>query len=90
MSQQPSKVKLVLLTDRSGKSILGEEHLPIKTREYTFPRPNGESIVIQDHYPGHIYGPPGTAGNQGPHINVRPISDTRNSTVLGTLEHYPF
>ncbi|EOC3062595.1 RHS repeat-associated core domain-containing protein [Cronobacter dublinensis] len=90
MSQQPSKVEHVPLTDRSGKSFLGEDHLPINTREYTFTRPNGESIVIEDHSAGHIYGPPGTPGNHGPHINVRPISDTRNGTVLGTLEHYPF
>ena len=89
-SQQPSKVELVLLTDRNGRSILGADHLPIKTREYTFTQPNGESIVIQDHSPGHIYGSPGTPGNQGPHINVRPGSDTRNGTVPGTLEHYPF
>ncbi|MDU3995994.1 MAG: HNH/endonuclease VII fold putative polymorphic toxin, partial [Enterobacter sp.] len=81
---------LVPLTDRNGKSILGDDHLPIKTREYTFSRPDGESIVIQDHSPGHIYGPPGTPGNQGPHLNVRPISDTRNGTISGTLEHYPF
>ena len=90
VSQQPSKVELVPLTDRNGKSILGDDHLPIKTREYTFSRPDGESIVIQDHSPGHIYGPPGTPGNQGPHLNVRPISDTRNGTISGTLEHYPF
>lgn len=90
MSQQPSKVELVPLTDRNGKSILGDDHLPIKTREYTFSHPDGESIVIQDHSPGHIYGPPGTPGNQGPHLNVRPISDTRNGTISGTLEHYPF
>ncbi|WP_417635380.1 HNH/endonuclease VII fold putative polymorphic toxin, partial [Enterobacter hormaechei] len=25
-----------------------------------------------------------------PHLNVRPISDTRNGTISGTLEHYPF
>ncbi|MEI7378205.1 HNH/endonuclease VII fold putative polymorphic toxin, partial [Dickeya chrysanthemi] len=90
MSQQPSKVELVPLTDRNGKGILGDNHLPIKTREYTFERPNGESIVIQDHSPGHIYGPPGTPGNQGPHMNVRPISDTRNGNVAGTLDHYSF
>ncbi|WP_420909309.1 Imm50 family immunity protein [Enterobacter sichuanensis] len=90
MSQQPSKVELVPLTDRNGKSILGDDHLPIKTREYTFSRPDGESIVIQDYSPGHIYGPPGTPGNQGPHLNVRPISDTQNGTISGTLEHNPF
>ncbi|AKH63576.1 HNH/endonuclease VII fold putative polymorphic toxin [Photorhabdus temperata subsp. temperata] len=90
MVQQPSHVELVPLTDRNGRNILGENHLPIKTREYTFTRPNRENIVIQDHSPGHIYGPPGTPGNQGPHFNVRPIGDTRNGSVAGTLEHYSF
>lgn len=90
MNQQPSRVELVPLTERSGKPILGDNHLPIKTREYTFTRPNADDVVIQDHYPGHIYGPIGTPGNQGPHINVRPIGDTRSGSVAGTLEHYPF
>ncbi|TXC80123.1 RHS repeat-associated core domain-containing protein [Paraburkholderia azotifigens] len=90
MRQQPNRVDLVNLTDRSGKNILGENYQPIKTREYTFNREDGSQIVIQDHWPGHSYGPAGTSGNQGPHINVRPIEDTRNGTVPGTLEHYPF
>ncbi|MFC6970349.1 HNH/endonuclease VII fold putative polymorphic toxin, partial [Paraburkholderia dipogonis] len=90
MRQQPDRVDLVNLTDRSGKNILGENHQPIKTREYTFTREDGSQIVIQDHWPGHSYGPAGTPGNQGPHVNVRPIEDTRNGTVPGTLEHYPF
>ncbi|EKS6643758.1 hypothetical protein QCD58_002564 [Enterobacter hormaechei] len=58
--------------------------------EYKFSASNGESIVVQDHSPGHVYGPPGTPGNQGPHINIRPGSDTRNGTIPGTQEHYPF
>ncbi|WP_448886376.1 HNH/endonuclease VII fold putative polymorphic toxin [Citrobacter telavivensis] len=90
MGQQPSRVDMVNLTDRSGHNILGKNHQPIKTREYTFTRPGKEDIVIQDHYPGHIYGPTGTPGNQGPHINVRPKSDTRNGHVDGAQDHYPF
>ncbi|WP_417323404.1 HNH/endonuclease VII fold putative polymorphic toxin [Enterobacter asburiae] len=38
----------------------------------------------------HVYGPPGTPGNQGPHINIRPGSDSRNGTIPGMLEYYPF
>ncbi|AVF33730.1 hypothetical protein BV494_01775 [Rahnella sikkimica] len=90
MGQQPSKVDMVNLTDRNGHNILGEDYKPIKTREYTFTRPGKEDIIIQDHSPGHIYGPDGTPGNQGSHINVRPKSDTRNGQIDGTLEHYPF
>nr|WP_218186517.1 HNH/endonuclease VII fold putative polymorphic toxin [Pseudomonas sp. NBRC 111124] len=81
---------MVSLTDRSGKPILGRDHLPLKTREYTFVRHGEESVVIQDHWPGHIYGPYGTPGNQGAHINIRPISDTRNGKLAGALEHYLF
>jgi RHS repeat-associated protein len=90
MNQRPSKVEMVNLTDRNGHNILGDNYKPLKTREYTFTRPGKEDIVIQDHSPGHIYGPDGTQGNQGPHINVRPKSDTRNGNIDGTLEHYPF
>ncbi len=90
MGQQPSKVEMVNLTDRNGHNILGNDYQPIKTREYTFTRPGKEDIVIQDHSPGHIYGPEGTPGNKGPHINVRPKSDTRNGHIDGTQEHYPF
>ncbi|MGA7509148.1 MAG: HNH/endonuclease VII fold putative polymorphic toxin [Erwinia billingiae] len=90
MTQKPTRVEMVNLTDSNGKNLLGEDHLPLKTREYTFSRPNKESVVIQDHWPGNIYGPQGTPGNQGPHINIRPISDTHNGKVVGTLEHYLF
>nr|WP_244212625.1 HNH/endonuclease VII fold putative polymorphic toxin [Rahnella woolbedingensis] len=78
------------LTDRNGHNILDKNHKPIKTREYTFTKSGKEDIVIQDHSPGHIYGATGTPGNQGPHINVRPKSDTRNGHIDGTSDHYPF
>lgn len=90
MNQRPSKVEMVNLTDRNGHNIHGDNYKSLKTREYTFTRPGKEDIVIQDHSPGHIYGPDGTQGNQGPHINVRPKSDTRNGNIDGTLEHYLF
>ncbi|WP_423201924.1 HNH/endonuclease VII fold putative polymorphic toxin [Enterobacter asburiae] len=56
MSQQPVNVEMMPLTDRNGKSILGDDYLPLKTREYTFSASKGESIVVQDHSPGHVYG----------------------------------
>ena len=91
--QRPDSVRYVAMTDRSGKPILGENHKPIMTREYTYSRQvNGkqEQGVIQDHSAGHTYGPLGTPGNQGAHVNVRPINDTRNGTVPGTYEHYNY
>ncbi|WP_420864798.1 HNH/endonuclease VII fold putative polymorphic toxin [Pantoea anthophila] len=36
-----------------------------------------------------MYGPEETSGNQGPHLNIRPINDTRNGKVSGALGHYP-
>ncbi len=63
MNQQPSKVKMVNLTDRNVHNILGDDYKPLKTREYTFTRSGKENIVIQDHSPGHKYGPDGTPGN---------------------------
>lgn len=90
MSQAPTKVEKVNLTDGDGHNILGKEYQPIITSEYTFNRYGKDDVVIQDHWPGHIYGPEGTPGNQGPHVNIRPINDTRNGKVSGTLDHYPF
>ena len=90
MSQAPTKVEKVNLTDRDGHNILGKDYQPIKTREYTFNRYGKDDVLIQDHWPAHIYGPEGTPGNQGPHVNIRPINDTRNGKVSATLEHYPF
>lgn len=52
-----------------AKIFLGESHQPMKTREYTLTREDGSQVVTQDHWPGHGYGPPGTPGNQGPHIS---------------------
>ncbi|WP_349830387.1 HNH/endonuclease VII fold putative polymorphic toxin [Brenneria sp. L4-2C] len=70
-------------------------HNPISTREYYYTRSDGSKIVIQEHSAGHNYGPPGTAGNQGPHFNPReydPISGagSRNDSFPGLPEHYNF
>ncbi|QDY43579.1 hypothetical protein D8B20_02805 [Candidatus Pantoea soli] len=73
MSQAPTKVEKVNLTDRDGHNILGKDYQPIKTREYTFNRYGKDDVVIQDHWPGHTYGPEGTPGNQG-HILIFDLS----------------
>ncbi|WP_269468747.1 RHS repeat-associated core domain-containing protein [Photorhabdus akhurstii] len=95
MNQHPSAVKRVPLTDINNHQIMDANHKPIVTREYHFARSDGSKIVIQEHSAGHIYGPPGTPGNQGPHFNVRPFdpktgNGSRNDKVAGTFEHYEY
>ena len=87
--QQPESITRVELTDKIGRRVLGDDGLPIQTREYTFVRQDGSRVVIQDHAAGHRLGEGGT-GDQGPHVNVRPIEDTRHGVVPGTQAHYPF
>lgn len=55
----------------------------IYTREYHYTNSSGEHVVIQEHSAPHI-------GSDGPHFNVRPITDTRNGVFPGTKGHYPF
>ncbi|MET4862734.1 HNH/endonuclease VII fold putative polymorphic toxin [Morganella morganii] len=83
------------MTDRSNHQVIDDNYKPIITREYHFNHPDGSVIVIQEHSAGHIYGPPGTPGNQGSHFNVRPLdvktgNGARNDNVFGTLEHYEY
>jgi hypothetical protein len=75
------------MTDRNGKAILGADGKPLMTREYTFTRPDGSKVVIQDHSAGHNFG---GVGDQGPHFNVRPPENTRSGKNPGTHPHYPF
>ncbi|NYM55042.1 HNH/endonuclease VII fold putative polymorphic toxin, partial [Salmonella enterica] len=37
---------------------------------------------------GHSYAD--GVGNQGSHLNVRPIENTRTGSVPGTFDHYEF
>ncbi|TNH41474.1 RHS repeat-associated core domain-containing protein, partial [Photorhabdus luminescens] len=95
MNQHPSAVKKVPLTDRNDRQIMDANHNPLSSREYHFSRPDGSKIVIQEHSAGHIYGPPGTPGNQGPHFNPREYNPAsgdgfRNKSVDGLPEHYNF
>jgi len=74
--------------------VLDENNQPVMTREYTFTRPDGSKVVIQDHGAGHKFknkdGTEDPNGQQGPHFNVRPEDRPRGGDVPGTKEHYPF
>ncbi|MCY1019272.1 HNH/endonuclease VII fold putative polymorphic toxin [Pyxidicoccus sp. MSG2] len=87
-SQQPQSVNRVPMTDPGGNRILNDARKPIMTREYTYTRPDGSKVVIQDHSAGHRFGE--GVGDQGPHFNVRPPENTRTGKVPGTLDHYLF
>jgi hypothetical protein len=75
------------MTDSNGKAILGPEHKPVMTREYTYVRADGTNVIIQEHSAGHQFGECGI-GDQGPHFNVRPPENTRTGSVPGTQDHY--
>lgn len=81
------------LTGRDGNVVLGDDGLPIYTREYHYTRPGGEEVVSQEHSVGHEFGENGV-GDQGSHFNVRPLDKagktSRNGRVEGTRDHYPF
>ena len=89
-SQRPDSVTKVPMTNRAGKMQLGADFKPIMTREYLFTRPDGDKIIIQDHSAGHQFGDEDEAGDQCAHFNVRPPENTRNGSVSGTKEHYPW
>lgn len=88
-SQHPDATKRVKMTSRDGSSVLGPDGKPIMTREYTYKRPDGSKVVVQDHSAGHQFGE-GGVGDQGPHFNVRPAENTRTGAVPGTQGHYGF
>jgi RHS repeat-associated protein len=85
-SQQPSSQKTVPVTDSNGKQIVTDGK-PQTSRETTHTTGDGKTVVIQVHGQGHTYPDGGTVG---PHVNVRPVEDTRHGTVDGTKPHYPF
>ncbi|WP_258953907.1 HNH/endonuclease VII fold putative polymorphic toxin, partial [Yersinia similis] len=95
INQHPDKIDKIPLTDMNGKRIFDFNRKPIETREYHFTHPDGSKVVIQEHSAGHIYGPQGTPGNQGPHFNIRPFdpetrAGSRNGKIPGTFEHYEY
>ena len=99
MNQQPDRIynpktgfhgnhRNVRMTDSNNNSILDNSGNQIWTREYQFTRSDGSKIVIQAHSEGHNY--PGGIGNQGPHLNVRPIKNIRTGSIPCTFDHYGF
>jgi len=87
--QHPDSVNHVPMTDKFGKLILWKDGKPIMTREYTYTRPDGTKVIIQEHSAGHYFGE-GGAGDVGPHFNVRPPENPRTGVVPGTLPHYEY
>ncbi|MFY0575470.1 HNH/endonuclease VII fold putative polymorphic toxin [Cystobacter fuscus] len=88
-SQHPDSVRRVPMTDSNGNRILNDAKQPIMTREYTYTRPDGSKVLIQDHSAGHKFGE-GGVGDRGPHFNVRPPENPRTGHVPGTQDHYLF
>ncbi|KZW99037.1 hypothetical protein JL49_19595 [Pseudoalteromonas luteoviolacea] len=83
-SQKPLSVDKVKMTDGNGQTMKDSQGNVVYTREYTHQTTNGKTVVIQDHSAGH------EKGGQGPHLNVRPIENTRTGKVEGTKAHYEF
>ncbi|CAX61338.1 RHS/YD repeat-containing protein [Erwinia billingiae Eb661] len=99
MTQQPDRIfnpktgfhgdhRNVRMTDSNNNPISDKSGNQIWTREYQFTKTDGNKIIIQDHSAGHSY--PGGIGNQGRHLNVRPIENIRTGFVSGTFDHYEF
>jgi len=85
-SKQPDKIVKVKMTEaksRGGHVIKDTDGKIIEIREYHYTNRFNEKVIIQEHSAPHI-------GSDGPHFNVRPISDTRNGVFPGTKDHYPF
>lgn len=69
--------------------ILGDNGLPIQTREYSYLREDGQRFIIQDRWAGHSFGA-GGVGDQGPRFSVRAAEDPRNGSVSVTQDHCPW
>ena len=84
MNQQPDRIfnsktgfygdhRNVPMTDSRKNPIFDSNGKQVWTREYQFTRSDGSKIIIQDHSAGHSY--PNGIGDQGSHLNVRPIEN---------------
>nr|WP_288421496.1 RHS repeat-associated core domain-containing protein [uncultured Acinetobacter sp.] len=83
-SQQP-KMTREDLDDGYGNKVM-KDGQPVTTRNYHYTSTDGKHIVIQEHTYGHTK----AEKNKGlePHINVRPIENTKTGYVPGTYGHY--
>ena len=88
-NQRMQQFNQEMMTGKHGNPVLNSSKKTIWTRVYQYTRSDGSKVIIQDHSAGHDFGE-GGIGNQGPHINVRPIDNTRAGSVPGTLDHYGF
>ncbi|WP_241831213.1 HNH/endonuclease VII fold putative polymorphic toxin [Salinivibrio kushneri] len=70
MSQRPTEIDQPELRDGNKAIIIGEDGLPIKTRQYKFVNNKGETVFIQEHSLGHAKSSP--RHGDAPHFNVRP------------------
>ncbi|MDT9691002.1 RHS repeat-associated core domain-containing protein [Streptomyces sp. P9(2023)] len=89
MSQHPDELRKVPMTNRNGQQVMTDDGRPVITREYIYTRADGSRVIIQDHSAGHYYHE-GGVGDQGRHLNVRPIENPRNGHVPGTARHYEY
>ena len=87
MSEQPSRVRSVKMSDSGDHAILDDDGCVIMTTESHFTGPGHKPVVIQNHAAGHVF-PDG--GVEGPHYNVRPPNQLRTGKVRGTSGHYGF
>ncbi|RLP06092.1 HNH/endonuclease VII fold putative polymorphic toxin [Propionibacterium australiense] len=87
MSEQPSSVERVNMTDKFDRNVLDSDGLPISTREYHYTGQGHDPVVIQDHAAGHVFD---DGGSVGQHFNVKPPENTRTGKVPGTYSHYPW
>ncbi|NUU69217.1 type IV secretion protein Rhs, partial [Enterobacteriaceae bacterium BIT-l23] len=88
MRQQPSAITRPDLLDGSGKKILDDKGLPVKTRQYEFTDENGKTVFIQEHSLGHAKATIGHGFE--PHFNIRPPENINTGSVPGTHGHYNF
>lgn len=87
-SQHPQKITRDQLDDGKGNKILNSQGKPVTAREYHYTTKDGKPIIIQEHSRGHTKA---TAGHGAePHLNVRPVTNTRTGDVPGTHGHYNF
>ncbi|WP_192962634.1 polymorphic toxin-type HINT domain-containing protein [Propionibacterium acidifaciens] len=87
MSEQPSLVSNVDMTDKFDRHILDDNGLPISTREYHYTGQGHDPVMIQDHAAGHVFDDDGRVGQ---HFNVRDPQSPRHGNPDGTHKHYPW